>query len=766
MTNRGGPVIGLEALSLQGIPVDDLILTRESDDNMKDLAGNAMACTVVGSCIAHSLVLAMKHNVFELPKEDSTRGEARALKASSNDDQSFCGEDKLIKSKATISTGAIVDLPGLIMEARRSARMCVCEGRSKVAPEVLTCVACGHTACMSCAGRPEHKYGGGAKKVTPSTRVIPSDFLTRLKRALPMVVLFDGVSREGLDGCKPAKGCDNATWAGWTAALQACLEGEFKFESCTRTEIWIVKYQGVLPSGREASLELHFDGEKRTQWLLWCKTIVVGEEANKNWVKEEALRAALKTPLARMTVDPQPQKGLLDGNWELNLPVHATGSATVTGKGAKTETWQRKIGLKNGWEGTERFSELRVEVDESGVGGDLGLDGAYELHPKCGTAQASLHSCEANGLHLFLDQSRNGASSEDFYVIADSHRRLGYGESRCEHVAFHTEWRAEKLSEKPTKVQFSIQGKWAPTPPEATIKLNEIEKHGSSVAVPVDQIKVDINEINPVTMLKAELPLSAGGELRHWPQRPEWRSLDLQRSKTTFDSFNWFMPLLTIPEAVQDWTTVPSINGDFAPDPRCAPPKPSLQWHRMSGNKLEPRENQLEAAQYEQALKGRPDAFVVQMRRDGDTGSLRVGVNPSSLIHRARSNLPGTSSHGEVSASWRVTEHSEMPLEKLPSFMFTSCKGNKPQEQPPNFQAYKLRPEQQRSLGWMLAQEASDGVFVEEEATEAVLAPLKWRAEARVARKTVARGGIVADQGSVLQSHLSSQFAATVEHSK
>ena len=41
---------------------------------MKDLAGNAMACTVVGSCIAHSLVLAMKHNVFELP-EKKEKGE-------------------------------------------------------------------------------------------------------------------------------------------------------------------------------------------------------------------------------------------------------------------------------------------------------------------------------------------------------------------------------------------------------------------------------------------------------------------------------------------------------------------------------------------------------------------------------------------------------------------------------------------------------------------------------------------------------------------
>ena len=30
VTNRGGPLVGVEALSLQGIPVEDLLLTRES----------------------------------------------------------------------------------------------------------------------------------------------------------------------------------------------------------------------------------------------------------------------------------------------------------------------------------------------------------------------------------------------------------------------------------------------------------------------------------------------------------------------------------------------------------------------------------------------------------------------------------------------------------------------------------------------------------------------------------------------------------------
>jgi site-specific DNA-cytosine methylase len=57
VTNRGGPLVGIEALSLQGIPVDDLLLTRESEDQMADLAGNAMTSTVVGACMLSALIL-------------------------------------------------------------------------------------------------------------------------------------------------------------------------------------------------------------------------------------------------------------------------------------------------------------------------------------------------------------------------------------------------------------------------------------------------------------------------------------------------------------------------------------------------------------------------------------------------------------------------------------------------------------------------------------------------------------------------------------
>ena len=76
VTNRGGPLVGVEALSLQGIPVEDLLLTRESENQMSDLAGNAMTTTVVGACMLSALIL-MKdelvehgHKVASLLKKD------------------------------------------------------------------------------------------------------------------------------------------------------------------------------------------------------------------------------------------------------------------------------------------------------------------------------------------------------------------------------------------------------------------------------------------------------------------------------------------------------------------------------------------------------------------------------------------------------------------------------------------------------------------------------------------------------------------------
>ena len=43
VANRGGPLVGEELLLLQGIPADDLLLTRETEKQLKDLAGKKTA---------------------------------------------------------------------------------------------------------------------------------------------------------------------------------------------------------------------------------------------------------------------------------------------------------------------------------------------------------------------------------------------------------------------------------------------------------------------------------------------------------------------------------------------------------------------------------------------------------------------------------------------------------------------------------------------------------------------------------------------------
>ena len=123
------------------------------------------------------------------------------------------------------------------------------------------------------------------------------------------------------------------------------------------------------------------------------------------------------------------------------------------------------------------------------------------------------------------------------------------------------------------------------------MKLRETSKPGASVAIPAGSVAVSLDGdacVTPTIVLKAQLPLSPGGELLHWPMRPGWRSLDLLRSKATFDNFNWFRAALEIPSHVQAWATIQSSKADFTPDPRCAPARPSLKWHKMGkvGSKL------------------------------------------------------------------------------------------------------------------------------------------------------------------------------------
>jgi hypothetical protein len=143
---------------------------------------------------------------------------------------------------------------------------------------------------------------------------------------------------------------------------------------------------------------------------------------------------------------------------------------------------------------------------------------------------------------------------------------------------------------------------------------------------------------------------------------------------------------------------------------------------------------------------------------------MSIGCNVVSLTQRSLGLLPPATLAREAMKQqmllsgdragcmfdFRVVPHIDksssstgMDFKKL---FLTSNKKDTPATQPPHFRKYPLRPEQLRSLHWMLSQEATQDPYLEEEVSEAILPRLDWRAEGRVRRPVLVRGGIVADE--------------------
>ena len=180
---------------------------------------------------------------------------------------------------------------------------------------------------------------------------------------------------------------------------------------------------------------------------------------------------------------------------------------------------------------------------------------------------------------------------------------------------------------------------------------------------------------------------------------------------------------------------------------RCAPTAPALEWKKINKKDV-PLENPVQAGEYERRLKRRPSPFVTQLKLDENgVGIVRLGINIPSLLHRATSRLPSEHRTERITVSWRLNANF-IPMARLdrPNFVIPSNRLDPEHSQPPNFKV-PLRKEQLRSLHWMLEREApSAAPFIEEEISEAILAPLGWRAEGRAQRPVRIRGGVLADQ--------------------
>ncbi|EMS22035.1 DNA repair protein rad8 [Rhodotorula toruloides NP11] len=793
LTDRGGPVVGLEALALQGLPIDELLLTRESTDQLADLAGNAMSSTVVGTAMLSALLLAgdkldkvEKKSEEEDEDEEDEEGD-KVMRPKKKEDKPepteeelearFRGADRL--AEHPVDLASFKPSPAdLLDRAHRSARKCTCEGPEDVSEhKIYTCQGCGHSSCEAHKGKPEHRFV--AETVD---RESPAKFAADLRDLLPMRFTVPGFERDAMaklveDTEKKGAKTDKAVVERYLDVIDEALKGaEFHFHHLTRRDFWTAVY-----GSERARLELFF-GQTHIEWRIFVTAPAELGTLN-------PLRQRFEQPIARLKVPPG-QTDLFDGSWSLNVPL--VGSANKVemqfsfdeGDDAesKNKSWRARLELEDF---LEEKSPRRIKMSLKGSGKDVidrQIDGEYEREDKCGTATHALYrrvdvKDNDEPLYFFFDPSPYLENIHDRFVFAETCLRVTG--TRALLASLQPSWRLnpfhttgggkdetpkvvsdevdpEPSIDIPTTWMVLEQAKIAPGGADVneTSKFSTIQT-GFELSVSTGQCS------QAETLLTATVPL-AKSPSPVWATE-KWHEVDLQhQGAEVFSKLGWMLSRIPNWQALQEWQSVATGSIPNHTCARCAPVMPSIQWIKLlslRGGKKEAwspsviaREDGQEAARYENALKDRPSPIIIHTRHVGSDLQLKIGLNAASLAHRALSQLPAASlkhfSPAAPKVEWRLltSVSTDLGNESSPVFELTSNRNNPEAANPEDWNPKcKLRPEQLRSLWWMIEQEANPKPWVEEEVAEALLPQLGWYAEAKATREVEIRGGVVAD---------------------
>lgn len=443
-TLRGGPLTGLEALSLQGLPIDRLILSQESQRELQDLAGNAMTSTVVGTIVLSLLIAAAKAMEVRTEKPTETP-QAQPVPYALEKGHDFRKLSiKKHKKKASISHRSFL-----------SARYCLCEKQSNTAHGIQKCSLCSHTACGSCAGNPSHKYDDDPKL---DKRSSPTNFMTSLKKKLPMRLRIKGLHPEVFDqyrnlfkelvDIKTKQGnAIRKTWPDYCACVAHVANAIFYFSHITRTKSWTVIYKNA-----KMTLQLEI-GRTSALWFLFA-------QPPKETPAKCLLRNILRRPIARMKAT---RKSLLRGMWQILSPVSIEFDLRIKRSGEEVDTLEASLGIEQTPYDTSKISPLlEIQILGSPVNAsDRDLEGVYEYLPKCGTPCGSLYRKKEDRtigpIYLFLDPGKSEQPDYDSYVFAYDHERIAGYDARHTIAEIMHGWgpkRFEKLQDADKQPDF------------------------------------------------------------------------------------------------------------------------------------------------------------------------------------------------------------------------------------------------------------------------------------------------------------------------
>ena len=382
----------------------------------------------------------------------------------------------------------------------------------------------------------------------------------------------------------------------------------------------------------------------------------------------------------------------------------------------------------------------------------------------CGSLHKRVEQNDDDGLFFFIESGRCDMGEDDSFVLSKDFGRREYGE-HLEVLAkldqsFRTTFDRKDAAKYQSQTISTVrEGNWVR---QSCIQVQHCT-HSSQITYPKSRPKVVMDnngwKFCP-SIIKAKVPISNQEQIYRNCERG-LMEVNLQKSTRLFEKLSFLMSRVEIPDCVSHgWLPASSESQRLVGDPCkvCAPSLPEVSWSVVTKGKRQifmPLENGRDASVYEQSLKNRPHPWKVQLQtcNDNDTREslqFQIGCNPVSLIQRALGLFPSTLARESCNEmphlfEWRIVPHVEKQFTSFKKLTFTSNKKTAPASQPPNFKKYGLRPEQLRSLAWMLSQEATTEPFLEQEIAESLLPTWNWRAEGRVQRPVFVRGGIIAD---------------------
>lgn len=412
LTAQGRPLMGSEAFALQGIDSSKLVPSTESEKEWRDLAGNAMTTTVIGSAILAAIV-----SEFNVCK-NSEKGLKDHSRDVINDFRGEGREDFDDKDMVKISDGYDENLFGVIVAElldlyKQSRSYCPCDGlgiRNR-ANHLSICNDCGEIRCKFCAGNPQHNFRPFSINFNLNSRAETTQLLCSLfppkftltteggedGLLVPEIKLFDFDSRRVSDIAEKA--------------FQVCCESvTYYYDGCHVGQNLTVFYTSkrsfahVVISDTAVTWTIYMDIQK-------CRKVLPGE--------------ATRVPCVRAVMDktgfshiPSKNDWLLwvDDKHQVEVEINESLNRMVRIK-------YDILSIKN----KEGFEDVDPRVSTIVRGA---LQEEYELTERCGTSHGILYFSRAQRLYHILQPHPSEPGKNDRFVIAGTNRALESFEDR------------------------------------------------------------------------------------------------------------------------------------------------------------------------------------------------------------------------------------------------------------------------------------------------------------------------------------------------